>query len=58
MPKRGTKRASAIRKLKKSGATQDKVRSFLRGWDQLDYLVEKNNDKAKRKRAERDTNDR
>lgn len=41
MPKPGTKRTRAIGKLKKSGATQDQIRSFLRGWDQLDYLVEK-----------------
>ena len=36
----GTKRTAAVEKLKRDGATADQIKSFLRGWDQLNRLAE------------------
>lgn len=45
----GQKRSLAIERMKKEGKTPDQIRSYLRGWDQLDNRKGKSNDKSKRK---------
>ncbi len=47
MPTSGHERSAVVDRLKKEGKTPDQIRSYLRGWDQLDNRKGKPNDEAK-----------
>lgn len=49
MQRSGHERLLAVERLKKEGKSPDFIRSYLRGWDQLDNRKGKPNDEAKRK---------